>query len=176
MRRFIVITLSLALFLLTLPLTVYAEESPQFDLGDHVVAIDPSDTGPTYTVTNRDGSLLDADLGEQQLREKYPDLYAQLTAVMYSDLSLLAITSFTTAAVIANSGNTATWAPMGNGPVNNVGAVTLMRTPASNGYGRNRIWNAACFPRTFGTRSVPGLDCPLGKGMWADSRQLAPPG
>jgi hypothetical protein len=69
---------------------------------DQTLTVTPSEDGPLYTVTQKEGTVLDSGLGERELREKYPDLYAraQLNGVgaapSPASAPPLAITTFST--------------------------------------------------------------------------------
>lgn len=78
MRRSSLIGCALSAMLLCLPAAGTAEDDQQLSIGNYTVAVDRSDAGPLYTVQSKDGALLDADLSDQQLLDRYPDLYDQV--------------------------------------------------------------------------------------------------
>jgi hypothetical protein len=57
-----------------------AEDSLQLAFRDYNVVVDVSGASPLYSVMSKDGALLDANLDEQQLFDRYPSLYDQVKA------------------------------------------------------------------------------------------------
>jgi len=80
MRLSTFIGYALAVMLLCLPAAGMAEDNLQLAFRDYNVAVDRSGASPLYSVMSKDGALLDANLDEQQLFDRYPSLYDQVKA------------------------------------------------------------------------------------------------
>ena len=80
MHRIALIAFVLTAVMFGLSSTGMADENLHLTVSDYDVAVDLSEAGPLYTVTAKCGAELDANLDDQQLREKYPSLYDQVKA------------------------------------------------------------------------------------------------
>jgi hypothetical protein len=87
MRPVSFITLVL-LIMSVLSTTVRAENRQtitQLELRDRIVKITSTSQGLNYSVLSEDGTVLDANLNETRLAEKYPELYERVRPAVAKD-------------------------------------------------------------------------------------------
>jgi len=80
MHRIAVIAFIVSALMFGLSSAGMADDNLHLNLSDYDVAVDLSETGPLYTVTAKCGTELDANIDDQQFREKYPSLDDQVKA------------------------------------------------------------------------------------------------
>jgi hypothetical protein len=79
MQRQLAVLVSVLCAMIGLPTVGFASEGLAIvhpSEWDYVVSVTPSENGTVYSVSSADGRELAAGLSEQELVEKYPELYA----------------------------------------------------------------------------------------------------
>ena len=87
MRPVSLITLAL-LIISVLSATARAENRQiitQLELRDRTVKITSGSQGLTYSILSQDGTVLDANLNQNQLAEKHPELYERVRPAVAKD-------------------------------------------------------------------------------------------
>lgn len=59
----------------------------QLELRDRIVKITSGSQGLNYSILSQDGTVLDANLSENQLAEKHPELYERVRPAVAGDAS-----------------------------------------------------------------------------------------
>ncbi len=90
MRQISAATLLVLAFSLFFPTATYSNDDERLAIThlvmrDRVITINSTSNGLLYSVSTKDGAVLDANLSESQLQAKYPDVYDNVRPAIASE-------------------------------------------------------------------------------------------